>query len=67
MTVITLPRSAIKEMNDEYIKVDIDLRKIRKAYGELEGIKNARGILKQKKVEDLLKSVEQSRSEWERI
>jgi thiazole synthase ThiGH ThiG subunit len=66
MTVITLPRSAIKEMNDKYVKIEIPDDKVTLTYADIEAIKKTRGLLKDKK-SDLLNYIKKSREEWNRL
>jgi hypothetical protein len=66
MTVITLPRSAIKEMNDKYVKIEIPEKEliVKKISGNV--LEAARGILKDYKI-DPMEYQKKCRDEWDRI
>lgn len=66
MAVITLPRSAIKELNDEYVRIELPDKIVLTSYNDLEIVKNTRGLLKKKK-KRLLRYLEKSRVEWDRL
>ena len=67
MSIITLPRSAIKELSDKYVIIEIPKSDLETSFADLINIKNAKGILKEKKINDLLKYVKKSRDEWDRL
>lgn len=67
MSIITLPRSAIKELSDKYVKIEIPIGDLEPSYADLKNIKNAKGILKEKKIDALLKYVNKSRNEWDKL
>ncbi|OPX33540.1 hypothetical protein B1H10_05655 [candidate division KSB1 bacterium 4484_188] len=65
MAIITLPRSAIKEISDKYVKLEIPEEKFPIHKINLGVLKKARGLLKDTKI-DPLKYQRKSRSEWDR-
>ncbi len=66
MAEITLPREVIKELNDEYIRIELPDELLLISYADLEIIKSTCGLLKNRK-KKLLRYLEQSRSEWDRL
>lgn len=65
MAVIILPRSAIKELNDDHVTIEIPDEKLLISYANLEIVRATRGLLRSKK-KKLLHYLEQSRAEWDR-
>jgi len=67
MSIITLPRSAVKEINDEYIKVEIPIKESKISYSQISEILNTKGILSDKKAKEWLKELKKDRDNWDRI
>ncbi len=67
MSIITLPRSAVKEINDEYVMVEIPNYKSEIKYSQLPEIIKARGSISKEKAQEWLKEVETMRKEWDRL
>ncbi len=63
MPVITLPRSAIKELTQDTVVIDIPSDIVKKSYLDRPAFIAARGLLKNKK-EQWLSYLDDVRSEW---
>ncbi len=64
MPTIILPKSAITELNSEYVKVQLPDEYKQKKLRDWNGLNNARGILKKYKF-DPIEYQNKSREEWE--
>ncbi len=65
MAIIVLPRSAIKELNKKYVKIEIPDDQLQQiSYADLDSVKKTWGMLKDKK-EQLLRYLNESRDEWQ--
>ncbi|MCF6269088.1 MAG: hypothetical protein L3J41_05210 [Melioribacteraceae bacterium] len=65
MSIITLPRSAVKEITDEYIKVEINETFETLIETDLDVINSTFGLLKGREIEPL-KFQRKMRDEWNR-
>lgn len=66
MAIITLPKNAVKEMNDKYVKIEIPEEKLIGRKINWDVVEATRGILKDYKI-DPLKYQRKCRDEWDRL
>ncbi len=66
MAIITLPRSAIKELSEKYVKLEIPEKKLPIKKINLDVLAKTRGLLKNYKI-DPLKYQRKCRDEWDRL
>ncbi len=66
MSIITLPRSAIKELSDKYVKIEFNEDEIPYKTIDKKNIQQAFGILNEMKM-DPMKFQRKLRSEWDRV
>ena len=66
MAIITLPRSALKEINDQYVKIEIPEESLIIKKINWKVLEAARGILKHVNI-DPLEYQKKCRDEWDRI
>jgi hypothetical protein len=67
MSKITLPRSAVKEINDEYVMIELPNHRHEIVNSQLSEIKKAWGSISKEKADEWLKELEQMRAEWDRL
>lgn len=66
MPIVTLPKEAVKEMNDKYVRIEIPEEKLIRRKINWDVVEAARGILKDYKI-DPLEYQRKCRDEWDRL